>query len=545
MLCVDKEYRKKGLGTILLNQSEKYILDNGYDKVNIGVGFDYLMPGVPINDENMHFFKRRFYIHSWNNDECFDMDMELKDTICDYNIGDTIKGITYRLATINDIEEIQKCTLDAEQSFTEYYMDRNLYNIDNNQIVLVAEDNGEICGTLMISKETEAPNMGSVGCTTTKHNHRGRGIATTMVQIGTKYLKDLGYKYGHLGYTYTGLDKMYGKAGYKVTTKYFMAEKALTKIKDSDFTFRKLRKEEFERLKHLFNNTDELWTKYKDMRMKQYNENDVDIYIVELNDQIVGEVTINYSSHALPTEAIPNQRVYIQAFRIEPSYQGYGLGQKLMDYVLLDLENKGIREFTIGVEDDNEIAKHIYFKYGFTEAIDHGKGDTFDPVEYTLYMKTLPKENKIKKVVLSLLIIISIFMIIGCNSPKEEISNDEQANINSNEVVKSVKAIINNQEYTIYLEDNKTVMKFVDMLPRELTMNELNGNEKYIYLDTTFPTNSSNPQTINAGDVMLYGNNCLVIFYKSFDTSYSYTKIGHIDNLPDLGNGSISIKFEK
>ena len=29
---------------------------------------------------------------------------------------------------------------------------------------------------------------------------------------------------------------------------------------------------------------------------------------------------------------------------------------------------------------------------------------------------------------------------------------------------------------------------------------------------------------------MLFGNSCLVIFYKSFTTSYSYTKIGHIEN---------------
>lgn len=393
MLCVDQEYRKKGIGTKLLNQSEKYILDHGYDKVNVGAGFDYLMPGVPINENNISFFERRFYTHSWNDDECFDMDMELKDTICEYNLGDTINGITYRLATINDLKEIKNCTDDAHESFTKYYMNPDLYNIDNNQIVLVAEDNGEICGTLIISKETEAPNTGSVGCTTTKHNHQGRGIATTMVQIGTKYLKDLGYKYGHLGYTYTGLDKMYGEAGYKVTTKYFMAEKPLVKIKDSDFTFRKLEKEEFDRLRHSFNDTDELWDKYKTMRMQQYDENDVDTYIVELGNLVVGEVTINYSSHDLPTEAIPNQRVYVQAFRIEPSYQGYGLGQKLMDYTLSDLENKGITEFTIGVEDDNEVAKHIYFKYGFTEEIDHGKGDVFDPTDYTLYMKTIEKKK--------------------------------------------------------------------------------------------------------------------------------------------------------
>lgn len=44
---------------------------------------------------------------------------------------------------------------------------------------------------------------------------------------------------------------------------------------------------------------------------------------------------------------------------------------------------------------------------------------------------------------------------------------------------------------------------------------------------------------------MLYSSDCLVIFYKSFDTNYSYTKIGHIDNLPNLGSNSIIAKFEK
>lgn len=42
---------------------------------------------------------------------------------------------------------------------------------------------------------------------------------------------------------------------------------------------------------------------------------------------------------------------------------------------------------------------------------------------------------------------------------------------------------------------------------------------------------------------MLYGDNCLVIFYKSFSTNYDYTKIGHIDNLPNLGDGEVSISI--
>jgi len=44
---------------------------------------------------------------------------------------------------------------------------------------------------------------------------------------------------------------------------------------------------------------------------------------------------------------------------------------------------------------------------------------------------------------------------------------------------------------------------------------------------------------------MLFGDNCLVIFYKSFDTSYSYLKIGHINNLPDLGSGNTTVRLEK
>ena len=159
-----------------------------------------------------------------------------------------------------------------------------------------------------------------------------------------------------------------------------------------------------------------------------------------------------------------------------------------------------------------------------------------------------------KKVVLSFLIIVLIFMVVGCNSKKSKnnnqsnSTNQQESKINSNnsnEVVKSVKTIINGKEYIMNLEGNETAESFGNLLPQEFNMRKLNGNEKYIYLDTTLPTNSSNPKRINVGDVMLYGDNCLVIFYKSFDTSYSYTKIGHIDNLPNLGNDSISVKFEK
>ncbi len=44
---------------------------------------------------------------------------------------------------------------------------------------------------------------------------------------------------------------------------------------------------------------------------------------------------------------------------------------------------------------------------------------------------------------------------------------------------------------------------------------------------------------------MLYGDNCLVIFYETFSNSYNYTYIGHIDDIVDLENilGSGNVKF--
>ncbi len=111
--------------------------------------------------------------------------------------------------------------------------------------------------------------------------------------------------------------------------------------------------------------------------------------------------------------------------------------------------------------------------------------------------------------------------------------------------MENIKVNINGIIYEVTVLDNETTKAFINKLPQEFNMQELNGNEKYVYLDYELPTNSINPKQITKGDIMLYGNDCLVIFYKSFETNYSYTKIGHIDNLVDLGRGTINVKFEK
>ena len=157
--------------------------------------------------------------------------------------------------------------------------------------------------------------------------------------------------------------------------------------------FRKIKIGEFEKLNNLFPDNDEMWIKYKKKRLEQFEKQEIDVFVIEDNEKFIGEITVNYKSHQLETETIPNIRVYLEAFRVEKKYQGKGLGQKLINYCIEDLTNSGYTEFTIGVEDNNERAKHIYFKLGFNEAIDKGYGDEFDPCEYTLYLKNISNIN--------------------------------------------------------------------------------------------------------------------------------------------------------
>jgi len=101
--------------------------------------------------------------------------------------------------------------------------------------------------------------------------------------------------------------------------------------------------------------------------------------------------------------------------------------------------------------------------------------------------------------------------------------------------------------FTATLLDNPATIKFKAMLPLTVRMEELNGNEKYFRLSSDLPVDASNPGTIKSGDLMLWGSNTLVLFYETFPTSYSYTKLGRITNPQGLatavGKGSVNVTF--
>lgn len=243
LFCVDAEHRNKRIGTKLLTQSENAVKENGFDKIVLGNGFDYIMPGVPtakrycaaeneelcrdVNEEADNFFTKRGYAHSWECN-CFDMSLSLSRFENDsHHVGDTIDDIMYRWAERDDMEGIFDCTEDAYSEFTVFFQDENLYAANNDTRVLVAVCHDEIVGALIVGTQEDDRRFGAPACAVVKRAWQGKHIAVNLLTIATEYYKEIGVEEVCLGYTYTGCDHVYGYAGYKISVYYMMAEKVM------------------------------------------------------------------------------------------------------------------------------------------------------------------------------------------------------------------------------------------------------------------------------------------------------------------------------
>jgi hypothetical protein len=118
----------------------------------------------------------------------------------------------------------------------------------------------------------------------------------------------------------------------------------------------------------------------------------------------------------------------------------------------------------------------------------------------------------------------------------------------SSEASSRMRITVGSKVFTATLSDNATANAFKARLPLTVNMTDLNANEKYVDLADDLPRRASNPGTIHTGDVMLYGATTLVLFYKTFTTSYSYTRIAKVDDpsglAATLGSGNVMVKFE-
>lgn len=137
------------------------------------------------------------------------------------------------------------------------------------------------------------------------------------------------------------------------------------------------------------------------------------------------------------------------------------------------------------------------------------------------------------------LFFICILLLSGCNHQSDIGGGDKMIDIN---------ITINGQHFLAKLYDNQTTQELMELFPITITMNDLNQNEKYHHFNQSLPVDSESVGQIQSGDIMLFNSNSLVIFYKDFKTSYSYTRLGYIEDRKRLKevieNGSVEVRLE-
>lgn len=149
-----------------------------------------------------------------------------------------------------------------------------------------------------------------------------------------------------------------------------------------------------------------------------------------------------------------------------------------------------------------------------------------------------------------LLFIFPFFMGSACDKLTlvRGCANNKNIRDKNDDPMSKIKIKIGDKTFIATLSDNATVTAFKALLPLTMKMMELNGNEKYSDLPISLPTNASRPSSIQSGDLWLYGSKTVVLFYETFSTTYSYTKLGRIDDptglAAALGSGNATVTFE-
>lgn len=120
-------------------------------------------------------------------------------------------------------------------------------------------------------------------------------------------------------------------------------------------------------------------------------------------------------------------------------------------------------------------------------------------------------------------------------------------NYKSEKDMRIITIQVGHKVFRMKLFNTQTTNALIEQMPFTLNMNDLNENEKYYHLNKKLPINPQGVEKVKTGDLMLFGNDSLVLFYKSFDTSYRYTRLGYIEDAAgleeELGKGSVQIKF--
>ena len=135
-------------------------------------------------------------------------------------------------------------------------------------------------------------------------------------------------------------------------------------------------------------------------------------------------------------------------------------------------------------------------------------------------------------------------LMMGCGTASEQPAASGN-NGSGEDVAMKMNIAVNDSSFTATLAENAAVDALVDWMeerPITLELSDYAGFEKVGPLGRSLPASDSQTTT-QAGDIVLYQSNQIVLFYGS--NSWNYTRLGSIDDLTGwedaLGSGDVTV----
>ena len=155
-----------------------------------------------------------------------------------------------------------------------------------------------------------------------------------------------------------------------------------------------------------------------------------------------------------------------------------------------------------------------------------------------------------RTVLLGLLMICLSFSVFACgmSSAAEALESTRNASASENRENSAMTIKIGDRILPISWEENESVDALRELCPLTIQMSMYGGFEQVGSLGTSLPRDDAQITT-QAGDIVLYSGNQIVIFYGS--NSWAYTRLGHVNlsaaEMADLlshGDVNITLSIE-
>lgn len=224
LLCVDEQYRGRGIGRKLMKRAEDHIRESGYDTAVLGGFSSSLFIGAPVSREDWYrhsspFFEKMGYTAK---NGCAEMSMDITDFRADkftLPVPDNVAFDWYK----GDISKLRAAVAEVDEDWVRYF--------DGGSVFCGFAD-GEIASFCIVEAYDPCilsdgkSRIGAVGCVGTVPRYRKKGIGLKMVSLATEELKKQGFDKCFIHFT--AVFDWYARIGYETFLWEWFGRKSLT-----------------------------------------------------------------------------------------------------------------------------------------------------------------------------------------------------------------------------------------------------------------------------------------------------------------------------